>query len=66
MSILESWTEVLRCSLCASTSVATVSQCRSGAIVVQRLPVEFKLVSSQYGDTFYCVTCQRPARSQTS
>ncbi len=65
MTVSENWTEVLRCPLCASTAVATLSQSRSGGIVVQELPTDFKPVSSEYGDTFYCLTCERPARADT-
>jgi len=28
-----------------------------------RLPAGFKIVSTEYGDTFYCKACNRPART---
>jgi hypothetical protein len=60
---LDHWTEVLRCSFCALTGVASLSQGASDglAIVVDDLPSGFKAVSSEYGDTFFCAVCDRAA-----
>jgi hypothetical protein len=66
MTVSERWTEVLRCPACASTAVATLSQPRLGQLVVEKLPPEFKAVSSEYGDTFYCSACDRAARTQVN
>jgi hypothetical protein len=61
MTVSDQWTEVLRCRNCALTGVASLSQGRDGAIAINRLPVGFKAVSSEFGDTFYCKGCNRPA-----
>jgi hypothetical protein len=44
---------------CALTGVASLSQ--KEIVVIEMLPVGFKAVSSQYGDTFYCEGCNRAA-----
>jgi hypothetical protein len=62
MTASENWTEVLRCPDCALTGVASLAQSKGNStIVIDSLPVGFKAVSSQYGDTFYCKACNRPA-----
>jgi hypothetical protein len=60
----DQWTEILRCPNCALTGVALLSQPTGPnfGIAVDHLPAGFKLVTSQYGDTFYCKACNRPAR----
>ena len=60
MTVSDQWTEILRCSNCAATGVASLSQ-GGNALVISSLPVGFKAVSSEYGDTFYCEGCNRPA-----
>jgi len=60
MIALDYWTEVLRCPVCASTGVAHLSQ-KFGEMVVETVPQDFDAVSSQYGETFYCKACNRPA-----
>jgi hypothetical protein len=42
-----------------------LSQTIDGAVVVDSLPAGFKAVTSEYGDTFYCGACDRPARADT-
>jgi hypothetical protein len=61
------WTEVLRCPDCALTGVADLSQTRnnSSAVIIDHLPAGFRRVTSEYGDTFYCKTFNRPARADT-
>jgi hypothetical protein len=63
MVALEHWTEVLRCPNCGLTGVANLSQPKqvAAAIVIDNMPEGFRAVSSQYGDTFFCVGCNRPA-----
>jgi hypothetical protein len=63
MAALDHWTEVLRCSFCTLTGVASLSQATTDglAIVVDDLPSGFKAVSSEYGDTFFCAACNRAA-----
>jgi len=65
MAAAENWTEVLRCPACALTGVASLSQSKdNSALVIDSLPAGFKAVSSQYGDTFYCKACNRPASTR--
>jgi hypothetical protein len=61
MTVSDLWTEVLRCRACALTGVASLSLAGNGEVVIIRLPIGFKAVSSEYGDTFYCKGCNRPA-----
>jgi hypothetical protein len=62
MAVSDHWTEVLRCPYCGQTGVAVLSQpTGSDSVIVETLPASFKAVTSKYGDTFYCVVCDRPA-----
>jgi hypothetical protein len=62
MTVSDHWTEILRCPNCALTGVAVLSQPNGGdSVLVETLPAGFKAVTSKYGDTFYCVACDRPA-----
>jgi hypothetical protein len=61
MTVSDQWTEILRCPNCAVTGVASLSQNADGALLINALPVGFIAVSSEYGDTFFCEACKRPA-----
>ena len=61
---LDNWTEVLRCMHCAQTGVANLSQDANGIIVIHSLPAGFRAVTSEYGDTFFCDACDRPATTR--
>jgi hypothetical protein len=63
MGALEKWTEVLRCPHCTLTGTADLAQKAHGIVQTLRLPAGFKIVSTEYGDTFYCKACNRPART---
>jgi hypothetical protein len=67
MAALDRWTEVLRCPFCTLTGVASLSLGTPDdlAIVVDDLPSGFKVVSSKYGDTFFCEACNRAAVATT-
>jgi hypothetical protein len=67
MTVSDQWTEVLRCPHCGLAGVASLSQGNGDgcAIVVDRLPSGFKNISSQYGDTFFCESCNRAASAST-
>ena len=54
------WTEILRCPDCASTAIARLAQ-KNDQLEVESIPADFIAVTSEYGDTFYCKTCNRPA-----
>jgi uncharacterized Zn finger protein len=59
----ECWTEVLRCPNCGLTGVANLSQPKhaDAVIVIDTISQGFKATSSQYGDTYLCEGCDRPA-----
>jgi hypothetical protein len=59
MTVSDQWTEILRCGNCAATGVASLSQGGNDAIVIST--AGFRAFSSEYGDTFYCEACNRPA-----
>ena len=61
MTVSDQWTEILRCRNCAATGVAILSQNGNEAVFIKMLPAGFKAVSSEYGDTFFCEACNRPA-----
>jgi len=61
MTVSDNWTELLRCPSCALTGVANLSQGQTGSIIVRSLPEGFRARSSEYGDTFFCQACSRPA-----
>jgi hypothetical protein len=61
MAAFECWTEVLRCPNCGLTGVANLSQSVAAVIVIDTMSQGFKAVSSQYGDTYVCEGCNRPA-----
>jgi hypothetical protein len=62
MTVFDHWTEVLRCPDCELTGVAVLSlPTGSNSVLVETMPAGFKAVTSTYGDTFYCVACDRPA-----
>jgi hypothetical protein len=62
MGVLEKWTELLRCPHCTLTGTADLAQEGKGIVKTVRLPVGFKTVPSEYGDTFYCKACNLPVR----
>jgi hypothetical protein len=59
----DQWTLALRCLDCALTGVATLSKAKRSAIKVDHLPEGFKLIITDHSDTFYCVSCNRPAKT---
>ncbi len=67
MSGFAHWTEILRCPNCGLTGVADLSHPKGDEMptVIDNLPIGFKPVSSQYGDTFFCEDCNRPATELT-
>lgn len=63
MGVSEKWTEVLKCPHCALIGTADLFQNGRGIVQALRLPAGFKVVSSEYGDTFDCEACHLPART---
>jgi hypothetical protein len=60
MAVSDRWTEILRCPRCALTGVATLFHGEVGD-VVSIIPLGFRPITSQYGDTFFCTACNRAA-----
>jgi hypothetical protein len=48
---------------CALAGVASLSQPEDAAEARVSIPDGFKRVTTEYGDTFFCVACDRPARA---
>jgi hypothetical protein len=48
---------------CTLTGTADLAQKACGIVQTLRLPAGFKAVPTEYGDTFYCKTCNQPARA---
>jgi hypothetical protein len=63
MTALKHWTEVLRCPNCGLAGIACLAQANGfeAAVVINDMPVGFRPVSSEYGDTYFCESCDRPA-----
>jgi hypothetical protein len=56
------WTESLDCPKCGKTGIAQFSQASGRAypgqdISVDLAPIGFKVVSTEFGDSFYCAGC---------
>jgi hypothetical protein len=61
--VVDQWTMALRCPDCALVGVARLSKAKRSASNVDHLPEGFKYIGTDYGDIFYCVTCNRPAKT---
>jgi hypothetical protein len=61
--VVDQWTMALRCPDCALVGVARLSKAKRSAGKVDHLPEGFKSVVTDQGNTFYCVTCDRPAKT---
>jgi hypothetical protein len=57
------WTELLVCSNCGMSGTARLSQREKRAFdfSVEAIPAGFKVVQLEFGDTFFCEACNRPA-----
>jgi hypothetical protein len=57
------WTELLICSNCGMLGSAHLSrhEKRTYDFNVETVPAGFKVVRLEFGDTFYCEACNRPA-----
>jgi hypothetical protein len=57
------WTESLTCSNCGISGSARFSRPEKRAydFSVEGIPAGFKVVRLEFGDTFYCEACNRPA-----
>jgi hypothetical protein len=59
----DQWTELLACWSCGLSGTAHFSQPEklSYDFSVEAIPLGFKVVGSEFGETFYCEVCNRPA-----
>jgi predicted RNA-binding Zn-ribbon protein involved in translation (DUF1610 family) len=60
----DQWTETLRCPKCRRTGSAELSQANGQAyhdgdqdVRVDLAPIGFKVVSTEFGSSFYCAIC---------
>jgi predicted RNA-binding Zn-ribbon protein involved in translation (DUF1610 family) len=57
------WTELLTCPNCGQSELAYLSQ-PEGRVYdfsVEAVPESFKVVRTEYGETFFCKACGRQA-----
>jgi hypothetical protein len=58
----DQWNEVLHCSRCSATGVASLSQSNDAEMpTVHGVPDGFKAVQTEYGPNFHCGACDIPA-----
>jgi hypothetical protein len=59
----ERWSELLICSNCRMSGTAHLSQPekRTFDFSVEAIPAGFKVVQLEFGDTFFCELCNKPA-----
>jgi hypothetical protein len=56
----DDWTEKLRCPKCGKTGTAKLSQIGDVIPTVQSVSDGFKVVTTQYGPEFHCMSCSVP------
>jgi hypothetical protein len=66
MIALDQWTELLTCSNCGMSGSAQLSQPEKRVydFSVEAIPAGFKVVRLEFGETFYCEACNRPAHTK--
>ena len=58
----ESWKELLRCSVCGTTEVASLCQgMTDDHPTFASVPDAFKVVTDEHGPNFHCAICDVPA-----
>ena len=62
----DQWTELLTCSNCGMSGSARLSQPEKRAydFSVEAIPAAFKIVRLEFGETFFCAACNRPADTE--
>jgi hypothetical protein len=65
MTASNQWTELLTCSNCRTSGLVRLSQSekRPYDFSVEAIPAGFKVVRLEFGETFYCEACDRPAHN---
>jgi hypothetical protein len=73
MTSRDHWAERLHCRNCDTTGEAEFSQACGHAyasgdqdVSVDRVPIGFKVVRSEYGSSFYCARCEASVDQQMS
>jgi hypothetical protein len=61
--VVDQWMLALRCPDCALVGVARLSKAKRSAGKVDHLPEGFRFTVIDHDHTFYCVTCDRPAKA---
>lgn len=63
MAASNKWAELLKCPNCGRSGSAQLSQPQGRVydISVEAVPAGFKVVSTAYGETFFCEACDREA-----
>ena len=59
----DQWTELLTCPNCGMSGSARFSKPEKQAydFSVEAIPAGFKVVRLEFGETFFCEACDRPA-----
>jgi hypothetical protein len=58
LQMKDDWSESLRCPICGKTGLANLWQDEdTETATVERVPVGFKIVLTEYGPNFNCETC---------
>jgi hypothetical protein len=57
----DQWTENLRCCVCPNTGSASLLQHGNQMPTVLFVPDGFKVVQTEYGPDFHCMSCNVPA-----
>jgi hypothetical protein len=63
MIACDQWTELLTCSNCGMSRLARLSKPEKRAydFSVEAIPAGFKVIRMEFGETFICAACNRPA-----
>jgi hypothetical protein len=60
--MIDRWTERLHCVQCGSAGLASLSQSRDAQVpTVESVTGSFRVMHTEYGPDFHCVTCKVPA-----
>ena len=57
LGMKDEWNESLRCPICGRTGKASLSQDDDDAPTIQMVPGGFKIVDTEHGPDFFCLTC---------
>jgi hypothetical protein len=68
MTAGDRWTELLMCSNCGMSGPARLSQPKKRPFdfSVEAIPTGFKIVRLEFGEIFFCESCNRPADTRSA